>query len=104
MKNSSHLTTIFMLVLVFSMLSSIEGKKKIRKKRQNSPPIKKMMSEKPKLRLVNWFKHVSDITYKCPTTVFPNYKRIVSVAKFPILTVTDCSVEGSRWDYDIKVS
>ena len=104
MKVSSHLKTILMLVLVVSLLGSIECKKKKAKKGQNPPKKKEKVPEKPKLRLVNWFGNMSDITYRCPATEYPNYKKIVSAAKFPILTVADCSVEGSRWDYDIKVS
>ena len=103
MQGSKYLKTTLILVLVISFLDSIEGKKKA-KKGQNPPKKKEKVPEKPKLRLIHWFGNMSDITYRCPATTYPNYKRVVQIAQNPITTVTDCSVEGARWDYDIKVS
>ena len=92
---------LLVLFIAISLSNVTEAKKK--KKGQNPPKKKQKVPEKPKLRLVHWFGNMSDITYRCPATEYPNYKRIVQIAKEPITTVVDCSVEGARWDYDIKV-
>ena len=94
-------TFLLVLFIAISLSNVTEAKKK--KKGQNPPKKKQKVPEKPKLRLVHWFGNMSDITYRCPATEYPNYKRIVQIAKEPITTVVDCSVEGARWDYDIKV-
>ena len=101
MKSSHIKKLLFVLFIAISLSNVTEAKKK--KKGQNPPKKKQKVPEKPKLRLVHWFGNMSDITYRCPATEYPNYKRIVQIAKEPITTVVDCSVEGARWDYDIKV-
>ena len=101
MRAYKYLRTAFILVFIYASLSGIEAKKK--KKGQNPPKKKEKVPEKPKLKLVHWFGNMSDITYRCPATEYPNFKRIVQIAKEPITSVTECSVEGARWDYDIKV-
>ena len=101
MKISSIAQITLLLLVAISFSNVTEAKKK--KKGQNPPKKKDKVPEKPKLRLVHWFGNMSDITYRCPATEYPNYKRIVQIAKEPITTVVDCSVEGARWDYDIKV-
>ena len=102
MRAYKYLRTAFILVFIYASLSGIEAKKK--KKAQNPPKKKEKVPEKPKLKLVHWFGNMSDITYRCPATEYPNFKRIVQIAKEPITSVAECSVEGARWDYDIKVS
>ena len=102
MRLSYYLRTTIILVLAISFLNVIEAKKK--KKGQNPPKKKEKVPEKPKLKLVHWFGNMSDITYRCTATEYPNFKRIVQIAKEPITSVAECSVEGARWDYDIKVS
>ena len=92
---------VIILFIAISLSNVIEAKKK--KKGQNPPKKKEKVPEKPKLRLVHWFGNMSDLTYRCPAIEYPNYKSIVQIAKEPITTVVDCSVEGARWDYDIKV-
>ena len=101
MKISNIASVFFVVFVAISFSNGVEAKKK--KKGQNPPKKKEKVPEKPKLRLVHWFGNMSDITYRCPATEYPNYKRIVQIAKEPVTTVVDCSVEGSRWDYDIKV-
>ena len=101
MNFSNFLRTTVILLVAISFINVIDAKKK--KKGQNPPKKKEKVPQKPKLRLIHWFGNMSDITYRCPSTEYPNYKRIVQIAKEPITTVTDCSVEGARWDYDIKV-
>lgn len=101
MRLSYYLRTTIILVLAISFLDVIEAKKK--KKGQNPPKKKEKVPEKSKLRLIHWFGNMSDISYRCPATEYPNYKRIVQIAHEPITTVTECSVEGARWDYFINV-
>ena len=101
MNLSNFLRTTLILIIAISFINVVEAKKK--KKGQNPPKKKEKVPEKPKLRLIHWFGNMSDITYRCPSVEYPNYKRIVQISKEPITTVTDCSVEGARWDYDIKV-
>ena len=101
MKISNIQRFALVFFIAISLCNVIDAKKK--KKGQNPPKKKEKVPEKPKLRLVHWFGNMSDITYRCPATEYPNYKRIVQIAKEPITTVVDCSVEGARWDYDIKV-
>ena len=102
MKLGLYYKIVLLLVLTLTVYNGVEAKKKA-KKGKNPAKKSQKVSELPKLRLVHWFGNMSDLTYRCPSTTYPNYKRIVPVAADPIFTVSDCSVEGSRWDYDIKV-
>ena len=101
MKISNIASVFFVVFVAISFSNGVEAKKE--EKGHNPPKKKEKVPEKPKLRLVHWFGNMSDITYRCPATEYPNYQRIVQIAEEPIATVVDCSVEGSRWDYDIKV-
>ena len=103
MEICSYFKTALILVLALNLLDGINAKKKA-KKGKNPPKKSEKVPEKPKLRLVQWFGNMSDITYRCPATTYPNYKRVAPISNHSVITVSDCSVEGSRWDYDIKVS
>ena len=109
MKASNRVKTILIIMLVVSRSYGITGKHK-RTNRGNHLPDKKENSEKPKkkkrakLRLVEWFNNMRDITYRCPAAAYSSYIRMIPVVKSPIVTAVACSIEGARWDYDIKVS